>query len=140
MRHTGLGGLLDGLSATHNGTSATLGCKKLLLSTILVTDMSVHDQFMRDFAELVERGVDPADHFKAKVLACQALIKCADISNPVSIIAKLSCIFTSDHSLAYYRHDLTLSLNIGPLHFPRSGRRRWSWRNISTFHRVFIPL
>lgn len=83
MRHTGLGELLDGWAA-HHGESGTLGCKKLLLSTILVTDLSVHDQFMQDFAQLVDEGGSITDPFKAKVLVCQALIKCADISNPVS--------------------------------------------------------
>ncbi|KAH8084303.1 HD-domain/PDEase-like protein [Cristinia sonorae] len=78
MRHTGLGILLDGSTSPHGNT----GCKKLMLSTILVTDLSLHDQFMRDFTELVENPGHFSDPFKAKMLACQALIKCADISNP----------------------------------------------------------
>ena len=82
MRHTGLSGLLDG-SSLH-GHPRVLGCKKLLLSTILVTDLKVHDQFMQDFAKLVDDH-SMEDPFKAKLLACQALIKAADISNPVSI-------------------------------------------------------
>ncbi|THH27442.1 hypothetical protein EUX98_g6746 [Antrodiella citrinella] len=81
MKHTGLGGLLDG-SADPRGHSSTLGCKKLLLSTVLVTDLSVHDRFMLEFAEMIDHGDFLTDPFKAKVLACQALIKCADISNP----------------------------------------------------------
>lgn len=82
MRRSGLSGLLDG-SAPLNGDQGTPGCKRLLLSIILATDLSVHDQFMQDFEELIRHGITRVDAFKAKVLVCQALIKCADISNPV---------------------------------------------------------
>lgn len=51
--------------------------------TVLATDMSVHAEFMRCFKEMVESGEETA-RFRQKVLVCQALIKCADISNPVS--------------------------------------------------------
>lgn len=76
MRRTGLSVLLD-------GESGTSGCKKLLNAIILATDLGVHDQFMQSFEDLISNGVSATDPFKAKVLACQALIKCADISNPV---------------------------------------------------------
>ena len=82
MRHSGLGHLLDGPTSQQTPT-ASAGCKKLLLSIILVTDLSVHDQFMQDFAELIEHDTIPSDPLRAKTLACQALIKAADISNPV---------------------------------------------------------
>ncbi|TCD60865.1 3',5'-cyclic-nucleotide phosphodiesterase, partial [Steccherinum ochraceum] len=75
MRRTGLSVLLD-------GESGTSGCKKLLNAIILATDLGVHDQFMQSFEDLISNGISATDPFKAKVLACQALIKCADISNP----------------------------------------------------------
>ena len=83
MRHHGLGSLLD---RPKSGPSF----RKLLSMTILATDMSVHSEFMRCFREMVESET-PVDPFKQKVLVCQALIKCADISNPVSYSYESLC-------------------------------------------------
>ena len=77
MRHNGLASLLD-----RPGSGQAM--RKLLLGTVLATDMSVHAEFMANFHELVA-GSDVGEH-KRRVLVCQALIKCADISNPVSIL------------------------------------------------------
>lgn len=74
MRHHGLGTLLD---RPKSGPSF----RKLLSMTVLATDMSVHAEFMRCFKEMVNAS-EPIDLFRQKVLVCQALIKCADISNP----------------------------------------------------------
>lgn len=61
--------------------------RKLLLLTVLSTDMGVHDDFMNNFNKLILRTqngpVDDLDDFDTRVLVCQALIKCTDISNPV---------------------------------------------------------
>ncbi|KAI0725328.1 HD-domain/PDEase-like protein [Fomitopsis betulina] len=73
MRHNGLASLLD-----RPGSGQAM--RKLLLGTVLATDMSVHAEFMANFQELVA-GHDVGEH-KRRVLVCQALIKCADISNP----------------------------------------------------------
>ena len=75
MRHNDMGYLLD---RPHSGPPF----RKLLLGTVLATDMSVHAEFMTNFTALLEGKVD--DDFRRRVLVCQALIKCADISNPVS--------------------------------------------------------
>ncbi|KAI0075527.1 HD-domain/PDEase-like protein [Panus rudis PR-1116 ss-1] len=73
--------------------------KKLLLLTVLSTDMSVHDEFMQQFDALIRKeerrrgaanssgggGLEQEtedEKFRTKVLVCQALIKCTDISNP----------------------------------------------------------
>ena len=57
--------------------------RKLLLETVLATDMGVHKNFMERFKSLIEQpGL--YDVAQARILVCQALIKCADISNPVS--------------------------------------------------------
>jgi hypothetical protein len=53
--------------------------KKLLSETVLATDMSVHNNFMARFAD---PELPNKDLFTRKVLISQALIKCADISNP----------------------------------------------------------
>ncbi|KAJ3487329.1 hypothetical protein NLI96_g3625 [Meripilus lineatus] len=84
----------------HQGGSNVF--RKLLLMTVLATDLSVHGEFMRRYDRmLVERNEPsgesavaegpgpgggkpgPEDElFERKMLLCQALIKCADISNP----------------------------------------------------------
>ena len=74
MHHHGLGVLLD---PTKRGTSF----RRLLYKTLLATDMSVHPEFMSNFQSLLNEPL--LDPLKRQVLVCQALIKCADISNPV---------------------------------------------------------
>ncbi|KAI0822903.1 HD-domain/PDEase-like protein [Trametes gibbosa] len=73
MRHHDLSFLLD------RPTNGPL-FRQLLLKTVLATDMGVHFDFMADFRALLDGADFPA--FKRRVLVCQALIKCADISNP----------------------------------------------------------
>lgn len=73
MHHHGLGVLLD---PTKRGTSF----RRLLYKTLLATDMSVHAEFMSSFQSLLNEPL--LDTSKRQVLVCQALIKCADISNP----------------------------------------------------------
>lgn len=89
-------------ASAYHGTSETASkgtgteFRNLLVKTILSTDMSVHFQWMPKFEELINRlntdGGGEKDLGKAtedvdsqtRLLLCQALIKCADISNPVS--------------------------------------------------------
>ncbi|KIM91611.1 hypothetical protein PILCRDRAFT_810896 [Piloderma croceum F 1598] len=73
MRHNGLGDILD---RPHSGVRI----RKLLSAVVLATDMSVHFDFMKNFTLLV-RGTDH-NLLERTTLLCQALIKCADISNP----------------------------------------------------------
>ena len=75
IRHHGLGNLLD----RPNGQVF----RKMLAAIVLATDMGVHFKFMQDFGLLVEGRDYPLS--RRKLLVCQALIKCADISNPVSL-------------------------------------------------------
>lgn len=74
MRHHGLGSLLD----RPNGGQVF---RKTLAGIVLATDMSVHFEFMKNFGCLVAGKDCSMSH--RKLLLCQALIKCADISNPV---------------------------------------------------------
>jgi hypothetical protein len=67
------------------------GFKKLLYATVLSTDMSMHFDWLKRFKDLGKRAraglcVDLTEEEEtiARTLLCQALIKCADISNPVS--------------------------------------------------------
>ncbi|KAI0716394.1 HD-domain/PDEase-like protein [Earliella scabrosa] len=73
MRHNNLGVLLD---RSTSGPSF----RKLLLGTVLATDMGVHFDFMAEFRNLLNGADFP--ELKRRILVCQALIKCADISNP----------------------------------------------------------
>lgn len=74
IRHHGLGSLLD----RPNGGRLF---RKTLAGIVLATDMGVHFEFMKNFGLLLAGKDYPLSH--RKLLLCQALIKCADISNPV---------------------------------------------------------
>lgn len=74
MRHHNLSFLLD------RPTAGPL-FRQLLLKTVLATDMGIHFNFMTDFRDMLA-GADLPE-FQRRILVCQALIKCADISNPV---------------------------------------------------------
>ena len=74
LRRQGFGFLLDNSHSTPH-------FRKLLAETVLATDMRVHSQFMGRFQGIVD-GAE-ADPWTRRVLVCQALIKAADISNPV---------------------------------------------------------
>ncbi|KAF4564517.1 3',5'-cyclic-nucleotide phosphodiesterase [Pleurotus pulmonarius] len=73
MRHHGLGVLFD--NTTHGNRA-----KKLLCETVLATDMGVHDDFMRRMEAMAAGEVGPICN--RQTITCQALLKCADISNP----------------------------------------------------------
>ncbi|EIW55345.1 HD-domain/PDEase-like protein [Trametes versicolor FP-101664 SS1] len=73
MRHHNLSFLLD------RPTAGPL-FRQLLLKTVLATDMGIHFNFMTDFRDMLA-GADLPE-FQRRILVCQALIKCADISNP----------------------------------------------------------
>ena len=63
--------------------------RKLMISTILATDMGVHSDYMQQLGNLQERiheskatdGWSPKDVESFRILTCGLLIKCADISN-----------------------------------------------------------
>jgi hypothetical protein len=77
MRHHGLGKLLDGPDSGRR-------FRKVLAGIVLATDMVVHYDFMRDFTSLVTGGDYSLP--QRQLLLCQAIIKCADISNPVRFL------------------------------------------------------
>jgi hypothetical protein len=59
----------------------TQNTRKLLYQTILATDMSVHNDFMTRFNNII--AGEETTEFDLKIIVCQAILKCADISNPV---------------------------------------------------------
>lgn len=75
MRSHGLGTLLD---RPDFGASF----RKVLFLVVLATDMGMHGDFMKSFSKHIHSRHARSD-LKRRILICQALIKCADISNPV---------------------------------------------------------
>lgn len=155
MRQTGLGAVLDRPSVPrsqntshpchHSDPPVTVPSghdppkcgntlKRLLLLTVLSTDMGVHDDFMNNFNKLMSRTrgqlVDSPDDFDTRVLVCQALIKCTDISNPVSNSLTITEIYLLNvtRRLAH-----TQCRNIGLLLFLANGRHKCCWRNTFSF-------
>jgi len=65
--------------------------RKLMISTILATDMGIHSDYMQQLGNLQEKihetkdteAWNPKDVEWARTLVCGLLIKCADISNVV---------------------------------------------------------
>lgn len=80
MRSHGLGSLLD---RPNFGASY----RKVLFLVVLATDMSMHADFMQAFEKHIRSKNPHPDLLKRRILVCQALIKCADISNPVSAVS-----------------------------------------------------
>ena len=61
------------------------GFRNVLYSSILATDMSLHFAWiarLKDFGASLRTEKEPSDE-DDRVMLCQAIIKCADISNPV---------------------------------------------------------
>lgn len=86
-----------GLAATYQSQQqqqqrAARGFRWLLVQTVLATDMSVHFEWLKNFKEYAASGVGSGSGAGAgfggmsedeeRLMICQALIKCGDISNP----------------------------------------------------------
>ncbi|KIM46927.1 hypothetical protein M413DRAFT_63747, partial [Hebeloma cylindrosporum] len=73
MKHHGLGVLLDDpLHGNH--------LKKILLQTVLATDMGVHNDFMIRLKQVADG--EAGSICMRQIIICQAILKNADISNP----------------------------------------------------------
>lgn len=82
-----------GLTALFNDHVKGAYLRRLLLTSVLATDMSVHDDFM----ERLQRHLDHEEGTlcSRQMLLSQALLKCADISNPVCVFD--NCLYISPH-------------------------------------------
>jgi hypothetical protein len=106
--------------------------RSLMISTILATDMALHFDYMKQMGEAQEKlqesnttdGWDGRALEAHKVLVCALLIKCADISNVVSLFAPIGA-FRS--LLTRTRPDDTTLPYNGCIYSPMNslGRRRW---------------
>jgi len=123
LRRQGFSFLLDNPHSTPH-------FRKLLAETVLATDMRVHGQFMKRFQQIID-GAE-VDHWTKRVLVCQALIKAADISNPVmKPLSRLSTSsersFSVARSMSHNTGRLPSRKN-GPHRPPLSGTSTWSRR------------
>jgi 3'5'-cyclic nucleotide phosphodiesterase len=91
LRRQGFSFLLDNPHSTPH-------FRKLLAETVLATDMRVHSHFMERFRRMVH-GAD-VDLWTRRVLVCQALIKAADISNPVIGLLPRPYLLLNDNSVS----------------------------------------
>ncbi len=111
--------------------------RRLMISTILATDMGIHSDYMQQLGNLQEKiheskNTDswaPKDVEWATTLACGLLIKCADISNVVSDDALLGRWVR----LTWNRHDHGQSLNNGPICSRKNLRTREKWNQLSAW-------
>ncbi|WWC85261.1 uncharacterized protein L201_000123 [Kwoniella dendrophila CBS 6074] len=84
LRKHGFGFLIEGSALPSTQTLDQKSFRRVLYSTVLATDMSLHFawiQRLKDFDEGLREGEVGEDEYD-RVMICQALIKCADISNP----------------------------------------------------------
>ncbi|KAF7325838.1 High-affinity phosphodiesterase [Mycena kentingensis (nom. inval.)] len=88
MRAHGMAKILDGTTGEREAADVSEDvrsrgrrARKLLFDTVLATDMRVHADFMSRFTDIVVGRGDLSLENRRTTL-CQALIKCADISNP----------------------------------------------------------
>ncbi|OCF35312.1 hypothetical protein I316_02858 [Kwoniella heveanensis BCC8398] len=84
LRKHGFGFLIEGSPAPASPSLDQKGFRRVLYSSVLATDMSLHFawiQRLKDFDEGLREGEVGEDEYD-RVMICQALIKCADISNP----------------------------------------------------------
>jgi hypothetical protein len=103
-----------------------------LLQAVLATDMSVHADFMQRFQQELNGHREPL--FQRQILACQALLKNADISNPVR------CYNSSDryHGLmSTYRADRSRSQSTGLRHSCKSGLPRLNWKSTFAYNKAY---
>ena len=81
----------DGSSGAWSASSVnkfdTLGFRKVLYSSVLATDMSLHFAWiarLKEFGAAVQDTGREGKEEEDRIMISQAIIKCADISNPVS--------------------------------------------------------
>jgi len=101
------------------------GFRKVLYSSVLATDMSLHFAWiarLKDFGASLRTERESSDE-DDRIMLCQAIIKCADISNPVRP-------HFPGKARANDRHARLTFLNIGVVFYLRNGRNRLLWSRI----------
>lgn len=110
----------------------TRSFRDVLYSSVLATDMSLHfawiDELKAFEREVREGGEARRDDEEARVMICQALIKCADISNPVSDVPTSRSI-----QLTIGRLDQSMSRRTGLRCCYRNGLSKRLWRQLCNY-------
>lgn len=99
--------------------------RKVLEASILATDMSRHFSFVNEINEMGRRFGErrastpgaPSTLESDRLLLCSGLMKCADISNPVSHFYSHS----RSILIEFFRHDRIESRELGRLHYSMNG-------------------
>ncbi|ODN73553.1 hypothetical protein L202_08051 [Cryptococcus amylolentus CBS 6039] len=123
LRKHGFGFLIESSTpsclarATESGIDQK-GFRKVLYSSILATDMSLHFAWiarLKEFDERLREGVVGGEE-EERVLICQALIKSADISNPsrpIDVSQHWSSVLLEEWAKqASLEHDLSLPVSV----------------------------
>ncbi|TYJ52559.1 hypothetical protein B9479_006849 [Cryptococcus floricola] len=123
LRKHGFGFLIESSTpsclarATESGIDQK-GFRKVLYSSILATDMSLHFAWiarLKEFDERLREGVVGGEE-EERVLICQALIKSADISNPsrpIDVSHHWSSVLLEEWAKqASLEHDLSLPVSV----------------------------
>ena len=114
-----------------------------MINSILATDMGVHFKYMQDLANLQEKfayngntvdGWNPKMLEEYKDLTCGLLIKCADISNVVSIPNQVS----DDESNSLHRLVNLKLPSSGPTSSRTSSRNKEPWSRNSIFQLAYL--
>ena len=125
LRRHGLYFLTCPIASAKIPTFEALAFRKVLYSSILATDMSLHFAWiarLKDFGASLRTEKEPSDE-DDRVMLCQAIIKCADISNPVRPPI-------SREGGANGRHARLMFLNIGVRSCWKNGQNRLHWNKI----------
>lgn len=116
--------------------------RRLLISSILATDMGVHSDYMQQLGNLQEKihetkstdGWAPKDIEACRKLTCGLLIKCADISNVVSVTLNFNCF----QLLNRCRRDLGWWPNDGLIFFSKNLQHRVRWKTKLEWRRLYL--
>lgn len=108
--------------------------RRLMISSILATDMGVHSDYMGRLGNLqskihesqVTEGWSPKDIETNRNLACGLLIKCADISNVVSVHP----LHQQRVNANLNRHDRGMLPRNGLIYFKKSLRTKEKWKQL----------
>lgn len=80
------------------GLNCSVDFRKIIVQSILCTDMSCHQEYVESFKEQLKRIeshtmdlTDDASRDKERMILCSIIMKCADISNCVSIYYGVCC-------------------------------------------------
>ncbi|WVQ71403.1 hypothetical protein IAR50_000938 [Cryptococcus sp. DSM 104548] len=123
LRKHGFGFLIESSTAScaaraTSGGVDQKGFRKVLYSSILATDMSLHFAWiarLKEFDDRLKAGAVRGEE-EERVLICQALIKCADISNPsrpIDVSQHWSSVLLEEWAKqASLEHDLSLPVSV----------------------------